>query len=169
MKAVVQRVRSCRVSVNEKVKGEIGTGFLVLLAVHEEDAESDARYLADKCAALRIFEDAAGKMNLSIKEAGGSAMVVSQFTLYGDTRKGNRPNFMRAAKPETAERLYNHFVSSLEKSLGEEKVATGIFREMMEVELINDGPVTIIIETRENDLDPKENGHTQDCPDTRHA
>lgn len=158
MKAVVQRIKRCSVRVNGKLSSEIGAGLLIFLGVHEEDSEVDANNLADKCVALRIFsqrdpsgEDSAGKMNLSVKDIGGLAMVVSQFTLYGDTRKGNRPNFMRAAKPEPAERLYNYFVSCLEKSLGKEKVSTGIFREMMDVELVNDGPVTIIIETRESE------------------
>jgi D-tyrosyl-tRNA(Tyr) deacylase len=151
MKAVIQRVKKCAVTIGGKVKSEIGPGILIFLGVHEDDSEADASSLADKCAALRIFEDTGGKMNLSIKDTGGSAMVVSQFTLYGDTRKGNRPNFMRAAKPEPAERLYDLFVSCLEESLGKEKVAAGIFREMMDVELINDGPVTIIIDTRESE------------------
>jgi len=150
MKAVIQRVRKCLVRVRGEVKSEIGPGILIFVGVHEDDVESDAGNLADKCAALRIFEDASGKMNLSIKDSQGSAMVVSQFTLYGDTSRGNRPNFMRAAKAEPAERLYHFFVSCLEKSIGGEKVATGIFREMMDVELINDGPVTIIIDTRES-------------------
>ncbi len=151
MRAVIQRVTKCSVRISGGVKSEIGRGILILLGVHEEDTEVDADSLAGKCAALRILDDAKGKMNLSVKDTGSSAMVVSQFTLYGDTRKGNRPNFMRAAKPEQAARLYDLFVSTLEKYLGKEKVATGIFREMMDVELINDGPVTIIIETREHD------------------
>lgn len=134
MKAVIQRVKKCLVTIGGKVKSEIGPGILILLGVHEEDAEVDAANLADKCVSLRIFEDNDGKMNLSVKDIRGSAMVVSQFTLYGDTKKGNRPNFMRAAKPEPAERLYNYFVSCLEKSLGKEKVSTGIFREMMDVD-----------------------------------
>ena len=149
MKAVVQRVRRCSVRVGGRLVAEVGQGVLIFLGVHEKDSDVDADNLAAKCAALRIFEDGAGKMNLSVKEVGGSAMVVSQFTLYGDTRKGNRPNFMQAAKPEAAERLYNYFVAKLEQSIGRERVATGIFREMMDVELINDGPVTIIIDTRE--------------------
>ncbi|HUI31510.1 MAG TPA: D-aminoacyl-tRNA deacylase [Candidatus Acidoferrales bacterium] len=155
MKAVIQRVRKCAVRINGAIESEIGPGILIFLGVHEEDSETDARSLADKSAALRIFEDSAGKMNLSVKDTRGSAMVVSQFTLYGETRRGNRPNFMRAARPEPAERLYNYFVGCLQKSLGKEKVATGIFREMMDVELVNDGPVTIIIDTVENDLDGK--------------
>ena len=151
MKAVVQRVKECSVRTEGKLTGEIGPGILIFLGVHEQDSEADASYLSDKCSALRIFEDAAGKMNLSVNDTGGSALVVSQFTLFADTRSGNRPNFMRAAKPQIAERLYNYFVACLEQSLGKEKVATGIFREMMDVELVNDGPVTIIIDTREHD------------------
>lgn len=165
MKAVIQRVKKCSVRIGGRVIGEIGPGILIFLGVHEEDSEEDARDLADKCSALRVFsrrdpprgvlqtfgEDVAGKMNLSVKDIGGSAMVVSQFTLYGDTKKGNRPNFMHAAKPALAERLYDYFVSCLENSLGKEKIATGIFREMMDVELTNDGPVTIVIDTREHD------------------
>ena len=151
MKAIIQRVKKCSVRVKGRMNSEVGPGILIFLGIHEEDSEVDATTLVDKCIALRIFEDHDGKMNLSVKDTGGSAMVVSQFTLYGDTRKGNRPNFMRAAKPELAEGLYNYFVSHLERSLGREKVATGVFRAMMEVELINNGPVTIIIETREHD------------------
>ena len=127
MKAVIQRVTRCAVRICGEVKNEIGPGILILVGVHEEDTEDDARKLADKCAALRIFDDGSGKMNLSVKDTGGSAMVVSQFTLYGDAMKGNRPNFMRAAKPEPAGGLYEHFVSCLEDTLGKVKVATGVF------------------------------------------
>lgn len=149
MKAVVQRVKRSSVSVAGEVQSEIQAGILVLLGVHRDDTERDADSLADKCAALRIFGDADGKMNLSVLDVGGAALVVSQFTLYGDARKGNRPNYMQAAAPELAEELYEHFVKRLESKMGEGKVSTGIFREMMEVELVNDGPVTIIIETSE--------------------
>ncbi|HQT91125.1 MAG TPA: D-aminoacyl-tRNA deacylase [Candidatus Kryptobacter bacterium] len=151
MKAVVQRVKRSSVSVRGKLHSSIEVGILILLGVHEEDNEKDAEFLADKCGALRIFDDGDGKMNLSLKDVDGSALVVSQFTLYGNARKGNRPNYMQAAKPELAERLYTHFVERLEVNIGKEKVATGVFREMMDVELVNDGPVTIIIETREHD------------------
>ncbi len=151
MKAVVQRVKRSSVSVGGNLYSSIRTGMLILLGIHEDDKESDAEFLADKCAALRIFDDGNGKMNLSVIDVDGSALVVSQFTLYGDARKGNRPNYMRAAKPELAEKLYGHFVGKLETKIGKGKVATGIFRELMDVELINDGPVTIIIETREHD------------------
>lgn len=149
MKAVVQRVKRSSVSVGGKIHGEIQAGILVFLGVHEEDTEKDSEFLADKCAALRIFEDNSGKMNFSVKDVGGSALVVSQFTLYGDTRRGNRPNYMQAAEPILAERLYEHFVRRLGLDIGIGKVATGVFREMMEVELVNDGPVTIIIDTGE--------------------
>ena len=150
MKAVVQRVTRCSVSVRGQLNSRIDSGILIFLGVHELDVNADADFLADKCAALRIFDDGTGKMNLSVKDIGGSAMVVSQFTLYGDARKGNRPNYMQAAKPELAERLYECFVDRLQNLMGREKVATGVFREMMNVELVNDGPVTIIIDTREH-------------------
>ncbi len=151
MRAVVQRVKRSSVTIGGRLNSEIGAGLLVLLGVHEEDKESDAEFLADKCAALRIFDGGGGKMNLSVRDTGGSAMVVSQFTLYGDARKGNRPNYMRAAKPELAETLYDYFVRRLEGNLGRGRVATGVFREMMDIELVNDGPVTIIIDTRGHD------------------
>ena len=150
MKVVIQRVKKCSVRVGGEIKSETGAGILILLGVHEDDGEDDAKELADKCAKLRIFDDGTGKMNLSVKDIGGDAMVVSQFTLYGDVKKGNRPNYMRSAKPELAEQLYNYFIFCLQEFLGKARVATGIFREMMDVELINDGPVTIIIETREH-------------------
>jgi D-tyrosyl-tRNA(Tyr) deacylase len=122
--------------------------MLILLGVKQSDDEADAQYLADRCAALRIFDDEEGKMNLSVKDVGGEAMVVSQFTLYGDTRKGNRPSYSEAAPPELAERLYESFVRHLRASLGDAKVATGVFRAMMDVELVNDGPVTVAIESK---------------------
>jgi len=150
MKAVVQRVKKCSVRIGGELTSDIGPGMLILLGVHKEDREEDAEELAEKCMKLRIFDDGAGKMNLSVKDIGGNAMVVSQFTLYGDASKGNRPNFMRSAKPELAKRLYEHFISYLEKLLGKAKVSSGMFGEMMDVELVNDGPVTIIIETKEN-------------------
>ncbi len=133
------------------MESEIGPGILIFLGVHEVDGENDAASLAEKCSTLRIFEDMAGKMTLSVKETGGSAMVVSQFTLYGETKKGNRPNFMHAAGPELAEKLYKSFIAHLEEAIGEDKVAAGIFRAMMDVELVNDGPVTIIMETGDHD------------------
>lgn len=122
--------------------------MLVLLGVRDSDAETDAEYLAERCAALRIFEDTQGKMNLSIRDINGEAMVVSQFTLYGDTRKGNRPSYSEAAAPPLAEALYEHFVVCLRNLLGVQKVVTGVFRAKMNVELVNDGPVTLMVESK---------------------
>lgn len=148
MRAVVQRVTSATVSVDGKVIDTIGHGLLILLGVKNGDAESDAKYLAEKCSSLRIFDDADGKMNLSVKDVGGSVLVVSQFTLYGDARKGNRPSYGDAAPPAISEPLYQYFVQQMRTMLGEEKVATGIFRAMMDVSLVNSGPVTIIVESK---------------------
>ena len=148
MRALIQRVRSCSVTIEGAKHSSIGHGLLILLGVKQSDTEGDAEYLADRCAALRIFDDAAGKMNLAIGDVAGSAMVVSQFTLYGDTRKGNRPSYSEAAPPELAEALYNHFVARMKKTLGESTVATGVFRAMMDVELVNDGPVTVMVESK---------------------
>jgi D-tyrosyl-tRNA(Tyr) deacylase len=148
MRALIQRVRRCSVSIEGVTSSSIGHGMLILLGIGQTDQESDADYLAERCASLRIFEDREGKMNLAIKDVGGSAMVVSQFTLYGDTRKGNRPSYSEAAPPERAEALYERFVEHLKLSLGHEKVATGVFRAMMDVELINDGPVTVLVESK---------------------
>jgi D-tyrosyl-tRNA(Tyr) deacylase len=148
MRVLVQRVKKCEVRIDGKSHSAIGPGMLIFLGVRKGDAEEDARHLADRCAALRIFEDEQQKMNLSVKDIGGSAMVVSQFTLYADTRRGNRPGFTDAAPPDIAENLYEKFVRHLRDTLGESKVATGVFRAMMEVELINDGPVTVMIESK---------------------
>jgi D-tyrosyl-tRNA(Tyr) deacylase len=148
MRALVQRVSRCSVSVNETVVGSIGKGILVLLGVQREDGERDAHYLAERCLALRIFDDEEGKMNRSANDVGGSVMVVSQFTLYGDTRKGNRPSYSEAAPAELAETLYERFVAILRSAAGPERVATGAFRAMMQVELVNDGPVTLMIESK---------------------
>ncbi|MDD3653741.1 MAG: D-aminoacyl-tRNA deacylase [Desulfotomaculaceae bacterium] len=145
MRAVVQRVVQSSVTVERRVVGEIRRGLVVLIGVSRTDTPADAEYLADKIANLRIFEDALGKMNLSIKEAGGQVLAISQFTLYGDCRKGRRPNFYKAASPEEARKLYEIFISELEK-LGL-TVATGCFREHMMLELINDGPVTILFDS----------------------
>jgi D-aminoacyl-tRNA deacylase len=145
LKAVVQRVREASVTVDGAVVGAIGPGLLVLLGVAREDAESEASWLVEKILGLRIFEDAAGKMNLSLLDTGGALLVVSQFTLYGDTRKGRRPSFDGAARPEQANRLYEHFVA-LARARGV-KVETGVFQAMMQVSLVNDGPVTLICET----------------------
>ncbi|HSS21117.1 MAG TPA: D-aminoacyl-tRNA deacylase [Pyrinomonadaceae bacterium] len=146
MRAVVQRVRRAKVTVADEVVGEIESGLVVLLGVARDDSVADADYLAAKIAALRIFDDDAGKMNLSVKDIDGGALVVSQFTLYGDVRRGNRPSWFDAAAPETANTLYEHFVSQLRKQ--SVRVSTGSFRSMMEVELVNDGPVTILLDSR---------------------
>jgi D-tyrosyl-tRNA(Tyr) deacylase len=145
MRAVIQRVRRARVSVDQRAVGEIGAGVLVLLGVGKGDSSEAAKYLAEKTASLRIFNDADGKMNLSLLESGGSALVVSQFTLYGDVRRGRRPGFDRAAPPAEANRLYEEYVASL-KALGV-PVQTGIFQAHMVVELENDGPVTILVDS----------------------
>ncbi len=146
MRAVVQRVTRAEVRVGGEVAGAIGPGLLVLLGVARDDGEADARAMADKLAGLRIFEDAAGKMNLAAAEVGGALLVVSQFTLLGDGRKGNRPSFVEAAPPEPADALYQRVCALLrEKGL---PVATGVFRAQMAVELVNDGPVTILLDTR---------------------
>jgi D-aminoacyl-tRNA deacylase len=142
MRAVVQRVSRAKVTVNGEVSGEIGMGLLVLLGVGREDSETDASYLAEKITGLRIFEDKDGKMNRSVQDAGGSVLAVSQFTLYGDVRRGKRPSFDVAAPPEHARRLYEFFVERI-RSAGL-CCETGRFQEMMQVELVNEGPVTIL-------------------------
>jgi D-tyrosyl-tRNA(Tyr) deacylase len=145
VRAVIQRVTRVGVRVEARVAGEIGAGLLVLLGVGRTDNPESAAYLAEKIANLRIFSDAAGKMNLSLLDTGGSALVVSQFTLYGDTRGGRRPSFIQAALPEEASRLYEEFVRSM-RALGI-KVETGVFQAHMQVELVNDGPVTILLDS----------------------
>ena len=145
MRIVLQRVSRAKVSVDGKIVGEIGKGILVLLGVSTEDSEKDAQYLVDKIINLRIFEDADDKMNLSLLDVKGELLVVSQFTLYGDVRKGRRPSFINAAPPETANKLYEFFVTESRKQI--EKVETGQFQAMMDVELVNDGPVTILIDS----------------------
>lgn len=144
MRAVIQRVKRANVSINKQVIGQIGPGLLVLLAVHQDDEEAVIKKMADKVINLRIFSDPDDKMNLSIKDVRGEILVVSQFTLYGDCGKGNRPSFTRSAKPEKAIPMYEKFVKYIrEQGI---KVKTGKFGAMMEVELVNDGPVTIILE-----------------------
>ncbi|MFD1772834.1 D-aminoacyl-tRNA deacylase [Paenibacillus rhizophilus] len=146
MKVVVQRCKEARVEVDGKIVGEIGEGLMLLVGVTHEDTEQDAKYLAGKIAGLRIFEDEAGKMNHSVSDTGGSILSVSQFTLYGDCRKGRRPNFMAAAAPAEAERLYDYF--NRELAATGLKVETGVFGAMMDVSLINWGPVTLILDSR---------------------
>ena len=143
MKACIQRVRRAKVTVEGEVCGEIGLGMLILLGVTNGDTAADARVLAEKIAGLRIFEDAAEKMNLSLRDVGGAMLVVSQFTLYGDCRKGRRPSFTDAAPPEMAEELYEVFVAAV--AAQDIPVATGRFRQHMEIELVNDGPVTLVV------------------------
>jgi D-tyrosyl-tRNA(Tyr) deacylase len=145
LRAVVQRVTRARVTVDSRVAGEIQTGLLILVGLGREDTAESAVYLAEKIANLRIFPDDAGKMNRSLVESGGSALVISQFTLYGDTRGGRRPSYIQAATPEIASRLYEEFVRCL-RSFGI-AVETGIFQAHMEVELVNDGPVTILLDS----------------------
>ena len=148
MKALIQRVRRSSVAIGGVEHSSIGHGMLILLGVKQEDKEEDSAYLAERCAALRIFEDSQGKMNLSVRDVEGAAMVVSQFTLYGDTTRGNRPSYSTAASPELAERLYVLFISHLRMLLGDEKVATGVFRAIMDVDLVNDGPVTVMVDSK---------------------
>ena len=147
MRACIQRVREAKVTVDGAVTGQIGRGLVVLLGVGQEDCDAEASWLAEKVAGLRIFEDDVRKMNRSLAEVGGAMLVVSQFTLFGDCRKGRRPSFTSAAPPELAERLYEEFVARV-RAAGIE-VATGRFREQMLVSLVNDGPVTLWIDTAE--------------------
>ena len=147
MRAVIQRVSHARVTIGGEVHGEIGKGFLILLGVCEGDTEAEAVYLADKCTGLRVFTDENDKMNLSPANIGGGLLVISQFTLYGDCKKGKRPNFMRAAKPELAIPLYETFLARCRES--GLPVETGEFGADMQVELLNDGPVTILMDTDE--------------------
>lgn len=146
MKVVVQRAKDANVTVNGEVTGVIDFGFVLLVGITHEDTITDVQYVADKVINLRVFEDNAGKMNKSLLDVGGQILSISQFTLYGDTRKGRRPNFMAAAKPEFAEEMYNSFNQELrDKGV---KVETGIFGEMMDVDFVNHGPVTLIIESK---------------------
>ena len=145
MRAVLQRVSRAKVTVDGEITGEIGKGILVLLGVGTEDGESEARQLVDKIVNLRIFDDPDGKMNLSLADTGGELLVVSQFTLYADTRRGRRPSYIGAVAPDEANRLYQYFVTQARSVVS--NVATGRFQAMMDVELVNDGPVTIILDT----------------------
>lgn len=145
MKVVAQRSKSAKVTVQGEVTGSIDSGLVLLVGITHEDTIADVRWMADKVAGLRIFEDESEKMNLSVTDVGGSILSVSQFTLYGDCRKGRRPNFMAAARPDQAEALYNAFNEAL-RDLGL-RVETGRFGAMMDVQLTNDGPVTLILES----------------------
>jgi D-tyrosyl-tRNA(Tyr) deacylase len=147
MRVVVQRVSSARLTIEGLERARIGRGVVILLGVREGDSSKDAGFLADKCAGLRVFEDSAGRMNVNVSDAGGSVLVVSQFTLYADAQKGNRPSFMLASRPEEAEPLYEQFVARIRECLGFGHVQTGVFGAMMEVTIVNDGPVTIIIDS----------------------
>jgi D-tyrosyl-tRNA(Tyr) deacylase len=146
MKALIQRVSSASVSIGGDCVAEIKTGLLVLLGVGESDTPRDVLWMVSKVANLRVFNDAEGKMNLSLADTGGDVLLVSQFTLYGDARKGNRPSFVQAARPEIAKPLYEMFLSELQKTLNK-SIPTGVFGADMQVLLVNDGPVTIMIES----------------------
>src|SRR5712692_11733995 len=146
MRAVVQRVTRASVKVDSEVIGEIGHGLVVLLGIAREDTEKDATYLVEKIVALRVFDDEAGVMNRSVKDVSGALLIVSQFTLYGDVRRGLRPSWIDAAPPEIAEPLYDFFVRQMRAVVSD--VATGSFRAMMQVELVNDGPVTILLDSK---------------------
>lgn len=147
MRLVLQRVSSASVTVDEKITGQIGTGLLILAGIEEADTHEDLAWLVQKVTQMRIFGDAEGKMNLSVKDVGGGLLVVSQFTLHASTRKGNRPSFIRAARPETAIPLYEQFLALLEAEMSS-RVERGIFGADMKVALVNDGPVTICIDSR---------------------
>ena len=146
MRACVQRVGRASVSVADQVVGEIGRGFVVLLGVAHDDGEADSRFLAEKIVDLRVFEDDQGKMNRSLVDMDGAMLVISQFTLLGDCRKGRRPSFAQAAPPQVAEQLYESFVNCVRARTVD--VATGVFREMMQVSLVNDGPVTMLLDSK---------------------
>jgi D-tyrosyl-tRNA(Tyr) deacylase len=150
MRAVIQRVRRASVTINNKCKSVIGPGLLVLAGIEEADDNSDIEWLSNKIIQLRIFNDSDGVMNLSLIESGGEIMVISQFTLHAKTKKGNRPSYVKAARPEIAIPIYENFISCLTRLSGKTP-ATGEFGAMMDVELINDGPVTILIDTKEKE------------------
>jgi len=145
MRAIIQRVKRASVTVDGEVVGSIGPGIMLLLGVSKTDTQTEATAMVEKVMNLRIFDDADGKMNLSLSDTGGALLVVSQFTLYGDARKGRRPSYIDAAAPDDANRLYDFFVAEARKSCAE--VATGRFQAMMDVELVNDGPVTIMLDS----------------------
>jgi len=151
MRIIIQRVSKASVEVEGKLISAIGKGLLILLGVEEADTEEDINWLVKKTTQLRIFDDENGVMNLSVKDIGGEAIVVSQFTLHASTKKGNRPSYIRAARPETAVPAYEAFIKAIENELGK-KAGTGIFGAMMDVSLVNDGPVTIIIDSKNKDF-----------------
>ena len=149
MKVVIQRVKSASVEIeDENFIAEIGKGLLILLGIKTGDTENDVIFAADKCSNLRIFEDEEDKMNISVKEIGGEVLIISQFTLYGETAKGNRPSFIEAAKPDEARPLYEIFIERMKENIGESKVKTGLFGAMMDIKLVNYGPVTVITESK---------------------
>lgn len=149
MRALVQRVSKGGVKIpSESYSQNIGKGLVLLLGISEDDTEIEVNYVAEKCSNLRIFEDENNKMNLSLLDIEGEILLISQFTLYGDTRKGNRPSFNQAAGPEKAKELYNLFSVKIKSIVGNEKVREGVFGAMMEVEIINDGPVTVLVESK---------------------
>lgn len=148
MKAIIQRVSSASVNINGSTSGSIGKGYVVFLGVKHDDDFMEAEYLAQRCSDLRVFEDELGKMNKSLHDVNGEMLVISQFTLHADTRKGNRPSFIHAAPPELAETLYDHFVACVRERIGYDRVKTGQFRAMMDVQLVNSGPVTIILKSK---------------------
>ena len=147
MRVVIQRVKKASVTIEGNINGAIGQGFLILLGIETEDNEEDANWLCDKIANLRVFADENGKMNKDIKEAGGDVLVVSQFTLHAQYKKGNRPSFIRAARPEQAIPLYEFFIAAMEHKIGK-PLQTGVFGADMQVSLVNDGPVTITMDTK---------------------
>jgi len=151
MRALIQRVNYSKVIINEKVKSEIGQGLLILLGVENEDTEEDAAWLCNKVAGLRIFDDTDGVMNVSVKDTCGDVMVISQFTLHANTKKGTRPSYIRAAKPDISVPLYESFVKKMHTELGKE-IATGEFGAYMKIDMENDGPVTIMIDSKNKSL-----------------
>ena len=149
MRALVQRVTEGHVFVKENsFLQKINKGMVILLGVSEDDAEKEVLFVSEKCANLRIFEDENQKMNLSVKDVNGEVLIISQFTLYGDAKKGNRPSYSKAAKPELADKLYKLFIDEMKRHIGDSKIKQGVFGAMMEVKIINDGPVTLLVESK---------------------
>jgi D-aminoacyl-tRNA deacylase len=149
LRALVQRVTEGHVFVKESsYLQKINKGMVILLGVSEDDAEKEVLFVSEKCANLRIFEDENQKMNLSVKDVNGEVLIISQFTLYGDSKKGNRPSYSKAAKPELADKLYKLFIDEMKRHIGDSKIKQGVFGAMMEVKIINDGPVTLLVESK---------------------